>query len=155
MNYSETVCLNSKVNGRQPSIQDRIYSIKGVSTAVTTCFHTNIMVRQSIGARDGVFGTICAGYYKEGVYNLLDPHSQRCNGVKIMDEQQQEYRVRKLTERECFRLMGVRDDDIDAIQSSGIPRTQQYKLAGNSIVCDVLMAIFSNLLIADDNDDLF
>lgn len=67
----------------------------------------------------------------------------------------QEYRVRKLTERECFRLMGVRDNDIDAIQSTGIPRTQQYKLAGNSIVCDVLMAIFSNLLIATDNDELF
>lgn len=72
-----------------------------------------------------------------------------------MDEQQQEYRVRKLTERECFRLMGVRDNDIDALQSAGIPRTQLYKLAGNSIVCDVLMGIFSNLLIADDNDELF
>lgn len=64
-------------------------------------------------------------------------------------------RIRKLTERECFRLMGVRDEDIDKIKAAGISKTQMYKMAGNSIVCDVLMAIFSNLLIADDNDDLF
>ena len=55
------------------------------------------------------------------------------------------YRIRKLTPRECFRLMGMRDDDIDKIQEAGISNTQQYKLAGNSIVVDVLEAIFKNL----------
>ena len=52
---------------------------------------------------------------------------------------------RYLTPRECFRLMGMRDDDIDKIQEAGISNTQQYKLAGNSIVVDVLEAIFKNL----------
>lgn len=51
-------------------------------------------------------------------------------------------RIRKLTPRECFRLMGVLDEDIDKIQSAGISNTQQYKLAGNSIVVDVLCHIF-------------
>ena len=55
------------------------------------------------------------------------------------------YRIRKLTPRECFRLMGMRDDDIDKIQATGISNTQQYKMAGNSIVVDVLEAIFKNL----------
>ena len=55
------------------------------------------------------------------------------------------YRIRKLTPRECFRLMGMRDDDIDKIQAIGISNTQQYKMAGNSIVVDVLEAIFKNL----------
>ena len=55
------------------------------------------------------------------------------------------YRIRKLTPRECFRLMGMRDDDIDKIQQVGISNTQQYKMAGNSIVVDVLEAIFKNL----------
>ena len=55
------------------------------------------------------------------------------------------YRIRKLTPRECFRLMGMRDDDIDKIQAAGISNTQQYKMAGNSIVIDVLEAIFKNL----------
>ena len=58
---------------------------------------------------------------------------------------EQTYRTRKLTPRECFRLMGMRDDDIDKIQGAGISNTQQYKLAGNSIVVDVLEAIFKNL----------
>lgn len=55
------------------------------------------------------------------------------------------YRIRKLTPRECFRLMGMREDDIDKIQQAGISNTQQYKMAGNSIVVNVLEAIFKNL----------
>ena len=57
-----------------------------------------------------------------------------------------DYRIRKLTPRECFRLMGMRDDDIDKIQAAGISNNQQYKMAGNSIVVDVLEAIFENLV---------
>lgn len=49
------------------------------------------------------------------------------------------YRIRKLTPRECFRLMGVSDKDIDKLQSAGISESQQYKLAGNSIVVDTLL----------------
>ena len=56
-----------------------------------------------------------------------------------------DYRIRKLTPRECFRLMGMRDDDIDKIQAIGLSNTQQYKMAGNSIVVNVLEAIFKNL----------
>ena len=58
---------------------------------------------------------------------------------------EQNFKIRKLTPRECFRLMGMRDSDIDKIQAAGISNTQQYKLAGNSIVVDVLEAIFKNL----------
>ena len=58
---------------------------------------------------------------------------------------EESFRIRKLTPRECFRLMGMNDYDIDKIQEAGISNTQQYKLAGNSIVVDVLEAIFKNL----------
>lgn len=58
---------------------------------------------------------------------------------------EQTYRIRKLTPRECFRLMGMSDDDIDEIQAAGISNTQQYKMVGNSIVINVLEAIFKNL----------
>ena len=57
------------------------------------------------------------------------------------------YRIRKLTPRECFRLMGLKDDDIDKIQQAGISNAQQYKMAGNSIVVDVLEVIFKNLFL--------
>lgn len=57
------------------------------------------------------------------------------------------FRIRKLTERECFRLMGVSEENIDKIQNAGISKTQQYKMAGNSIVIDVLYYIFKKLFI--------
>lgn len=57
------------------------------------------------------------------------------------------YRIRKLTPRECFRLMGVSEKDIDNIQKSGISKTQQYKMAGNSIVVDVLYHIFRKMFV--------
>ncbi len=55
------------------------------------------------------------------------------------------FKIRKLTPKECFRLMGLTDNDIEKIQATGVSDTQQYKMAGNSIVVDVLEAIFKNL----------
>lgn len=57
------------------------------------------------------------------------------------------YRIRKLTPRECFRLMGVSETNIEKIQKSGVSQSQQYKMAGNSIVVDVLEHIFRKLFV--------
>lgn len=65
----------------------------------------------------------------------------------------QNYRIRKLTPRECFRLMGVSESDIDKIQSAGISKTQQYKMAGNSIVVDVLYYIFKKMFVDKSCED--
>lgn len=54
-------------------------------------------------------------------------------------------RVRKLTPRECFRLMGFSDEAFNAAQSIGISNSQLYKQAGNSIVVDVLYYIYVEL----------
>lgn len=59
-----------------------------------------------------------------------------------------EYRIRKLTPKECWRLMGFDDEDFEKAQSAGISSTQLYKQAGNSIVVDVLYYIFKELYIA-------
>lgn len=62
----------------------------------------------------------------------------------------QDYRIRKLTPREYWRLMAFTDDDFDkaqAIQSN----SQLYKEAGNSIVVSVLEGIFTNLIELDNN----
>ena len=55
------------------------------------------------------------------------------------------YTPRKLTPRECLRLMDVSDDDIDKIIDK-ISDTQLYRLAGNSIVVGVLERIFKEIL---------
>lgn len=53
--------------------------------------------------------------------------------------------LRKITERECWRLLGFTDDDYDRVAATDIPRNALYKLPGNSIVVSVLEAIFSEL----------
>lgn len=54
------------------------------------------------------------------------------------------YRIRKLTPRECGRLMGVSDEDISKMEAVN-SNTQLYKQFGNSIVVDVMCAMFRNL----------
>lgn len=54
-------------------------------------------------------------------------------------------RIRKLTPKECFRLMGFSDENFDAAQKVGISNSQLYKQAGNSIVVDVLYYIYVEL----------
>ena len=54
-------------------------------------------------------------------------------------------RIRKLTPRECWRLMGFDDEDFDKAKNAGISNTQLYKQAGNSIVVDCLEAIIGGI----------
>lgn len=54
-------------------------------------------------------------------------------------------RIRKLTPKECFRLMGVKDQDFNLIAQNQ-SNASLYHLAGDSIVVDVLMAIFKQML---------
>lgn len=56
-------------------------------------------------------------------------------------------RIRRLTQRELYRLMDVEEKDIDTLLAAPIPRTQHAKLAGNSIVVACLYYIFRNLFV--------
>lgn len=63
------------------------------------------------------------------------------------------YRIRKLTPRECFRLMDVSEPDIDKLLNAGISNSQLYKLAGNSIVVSCLYHIFRKMFIEPQNEN--
>lgn len=101
-----------------------------------------------------VVGELSKGFKQ--VYQVVSPEGlaptlDTCGGgnrqVKILDEC--EYRIRRLTPREHGRLMGVSDEDIDkmiAVNSN----SQLYKQFGNSIVVDVMVAMFKNLNINQD-----
>ena len=70
-----------------------------------------------------------------------------------MDHQQgniiyNQLRIRKLTPKECFRLMGVKDEDFEKIAKNQ-SNTSLYHLAGDSIVITVLMSIFAEMLNVD------
>lgn len=58
-------------------------------------------------------------------------------------------RIRKLTPKECWRLMGFDDTDFEKAKKVNSDN-QLYKQAGNSIVVNVLMAIFSQMLDQDE-----
>lgn len=61
----------------------------------------------------------------------------------------QNLKIRRLTPKECFRLMGFDDEDFDKAKSVPTSDTQLYKQAGNSIVVNVLEKILQNLFIGE------
>ncbi|MCC5912391.1 MAG: DNA (cytosine-5-)-methyltransferase [Clostridiaceae bacterium] len=67
------------------------------------------------------------------------------SGLKCVKREGNLLKVRRLTTKECWRLMGFSDDDYTKVVSAGITKTQILKQCGNSIVVDVLEKIFSNL----------
>lgn len=64
-----------------------------------------------------------------------------------------ELTIRKLTPKECFRLMGFDDSDVDVLIENGISNTQLYKMAGNSIVVNVLEFLFCQMF--DSNNEIW
>lgn len=118
-----------------------------VANAVTATKRDNTQnyVVTPINDQDGCSRTIKRQYQQTSRANLERQDALGETGVK------DGFRIRKLTPRECFRLMGVSDVDIDKIQAAGISKSQQYKMAGNSIVVNCLAAIFRQLFIGNFN----
>lgn len=67
------------------------------------------------------------------------------NEATLLDPTSDEMRLRKLTPTECYKLMGFDAEDCRKVSEAGISDTQLYKQAGNSIVVNVLEAIFTEL----------
>lgn len=85
--------------------------------------------------------------------NMLAVPELRMEDGCLVDKDGKRYRIRKLTPRETFRLMDVKDEDIDKIQQAGIAKTNQYKLAGNSIVVSPMYHIFRKLFVEKENEN--
>lgn len=65
--------------------------------------------------------------------------------MQMSVDSNKKYRIRRLTPRECWRLMDFTDEQFDKAKSAGLSDTQLYKQAGNSIVVGVLEKIMGNL----------
>ena len=81
---------------------------------------------------------------KQGLSNTITT-VQKDNYVLEPIKARTKIRIRKLTPRECWRLMGFTDEDFDKAQAVPTSDTQLYKQAGNSICVPVLEAVFKNL----------
>ena len=72
--------------------------------------------------------------------------------INLDKREAQCFDIRKLTPRETGRLMGVREPQLDAMQASGLRPSALYKLFGNSIVVDVLSAIYRSVWYNDPTE---
>lgn len=79
--------------------------------------------------------------------NIVPTLDTRCDclGVVVKEGNMNNLRIRKLTPKECWRLMGFDDKDFEKA-SQVCSNAQLYKQAGNSIVVNVLVKILGNLL---------
>lgn len=77
----------------------------------------------------------------QGNSNICPTITAESNGLCRIETQ---YRIRKLTPLECWRLMGFSDEDFRKAEEAN-SNTQLYKQAGNSIVKNVLMAILGQI----------
>lgn len=99
---------------------------------------------------DSYFQTL--GALDRGTNNILieeyltdDTIQEGESKIFTLIEGEKIYKVRKLTPLECWRLMGVSDEDFYKVKNAGISNSRLVRLAGNSIVVNVLEGIFENL----------
>ena len=97
-----------------------------------------------------VASAIRASIYKQGSRNLEEnvTNGLGYEGVIEQDEPKIKWRIRKLTSKECWRLMNFTDKDHDRA-TSYVSASALYKQAGNSIIVACLIAIMSSLFIED------
>ena len=137
-NANKPICLNAN---KKISIQDRIYDEEGIAATVTASeFRSKIAERKMFNP-----------YNDKEIKDIAPTQTANCGcstssaAVLISEDGKNYLKIRKLTPLECWRLMGFDDIDFYNVKNAGISDTQLYRQAGNSIVVNVLQAIFENL----------
>jgi DNA (cytosine-5)-methyltransferase 1 len=149
----------------------RVYSAEGLSPTLNTMGGGNrepkIIEPQVLTPKRTEYGKAVRKAYENGVHKEsrhtmteLEPRSDGISNTLTTVQKdnyliETHFRVRKLTPRECWRLMGFDDTDFDKAKLAlnktfyrGADRSnsQLYKQAGNSIVTNVLSAIFGEMI---------
>ena len=116
ISHGYTPTLRAEAHGNLPKVVERVGQISNEGSQCGTVFSDRGLAPTIVAG--------CHGYANQHVYTA--------------------YRIRKLTPLECFRLMGVSNDD--ALKMMAInSNTQCYKQAWNSIVVDVMIEMFKKL----------
>lgn len=142
---------------------NRVYDVCGVSPTINTCggggLQPKILEDKTIVAMCGRNpdnpSDRTAGSPTE---QRLEPNSQGiCNTLTsvqkdnlVMETNKPQYRIRKLTPLECWRLMDFSDEDFEKAAKDN-SNTQLYKQAGNSIIRNVLVAILGQMIPGKEN----
>lgn len=159
--YKDPKCVKVRQIGqcdtpkRKNSNRYRVYDAETISPSLTTMGSGNLEPHVIGGVGDKNFGK----QWRQGnrIYNidtiattLMSSPAGNAGGQTNLygSLEQPNFRVRKLTPLECWRLMGVEDECFYKAEKVN-SNSQLYKQAGNAIVVDVLEAIFKNLFVGD------
>lgn len=145
---------------KEPNPQaGRVYSGSGLSPTLDTCSGGNRMPKVVVSSEDNQIT-----YKHTQMPCILDDRdkgfgvktsdycpTQRANrsGIKCI---QTDCRIRKLTPKECWRLMSFEDKDVEAVQNIGMSDSAMYKQAGNSIITNCVELIAEHLYKAQYDD---
>jgi DNA (cytosine-5)-methyltransferase 1 len=102
--------------------------------------HSNLILSYTRDAKGKILN-----YHTKDIANTI--HTSTGSGGNTDQYVIRNYSISKLTPTEVFRLMGVGEREIQILLNAGISNTQLYKMAGNSIVVDVLYYILKNLFV--------
>lgn len=142
----------------------RIYSINGCSPVLNACGGGNrepkiIQIGRINSSQDGIViskngiaPAHTAGH--ENAAKVIDRNSFfEISGVNMKEKfNADKIRIRKLTPKECWRLMGLNDNDCDKASAVGMTNTQLYKQAGNGIITNCVELLAEYLYKAQYND---
>lgn len=144
--YKNEQIQKEKGNGFRFGVSDGNVVAKSVTTRAGSRMDDNFIKCVQVAQ---VYGTAREPNPQAGrIYDSggLSPTMDTCNGGNRMPKVLiDNYRIRKLTPKECWRLMGFDDEDFEKAASVPTSNTQLYKQAGNSIVVNVLENILTNL----------
>jgi DNA-cytosine methyltransferase len=141
---------STESNGVQPFQQNRVYDADGISPALNAeqTWGGNAVLYKDERSNDGeqwIQGGLQKNQPKQfdGVSPCLTSAMGMGGGQTPIHNYQ--YRVRRLTPLECFRLQDFPDEHTAKCREAGVSDSQLYKQAGNSITVRVLQKILTNM----------
>lgn len=120
-----------------------VANLSGVMGAITTVVEKDNLIMEAMIQNGEVV-------LKKERTSKVKPKGKGWEYVQFEDGRRGWVRLRKLTPRECMRLMDVPEDKIDIMLNAGISDSRLYQLAGNSIVVSCMEGIFRNLFTSEE-----
>ena len=136
-NLQPMIITLGNVNPSGKGMNGNVISSEGLCSTLTTVQKDNYVLEPKKAIIDDTYSNREHRIYEEYSPTLRIERQ----GFKTIDG---DLRIRKLTPRECFRLMGFDDSDFDKVEGN-LSNSQLYKMAGNSIVVNVLEEIYKRL----------
>lgn len=119
----------------------------GIMSTITSVYSKDNLIMERVTTQDG------SVLLKKERTSKTKPKGKGWSDlVEFADGRRGWFRLRKLTPRECFRLQGVPEHQIDIMLNAGISDSQLYKLAGNSICVPCMVGIFRNLFSTEEQE---